>query len=184
VIDALVDSFFPILDEMDEEVDAIQDTVVRRPSDADMQRVFDLKRRLMGLRRAVMPQRDLLSKMLVGTAPLPGMSVEVERYLRDVYDHLIRIGEMIDAFRDLLTSVTEVYLSTASNRMNAVMKQLTLMATIFLPLSFLTGFFGQNFGWLVDRIGGAGAFWALGVGLQLAAAGALLALFRSRGWFR
>jgi magnesium transporter len=181
VVDALVDSFFPILSELDDEIDEIQDTLLQRPTDEQLQRVFDLKRRLVGLRKAVTPQRDLFGG--VGLTQLPGITVEAERYFRDVYDHLIRISELIDTYRDLLTSVTEVYLSTASNRMSAVMKQLTLIATIFLPLSFITGFFGQNFGWMVDHVAGAAAFFALGLGLQVAAAVVLLAVFRRRGWF-
>jgi magnesium transporter len=182
VVDALVDSFFPVLSELDDEIDEIQETLLQRPTDEQLQRVFDLKRRLVGLRKAVTPQRDLFGG--VGPSELPGMTVEAERYFRDVYDHLIRISELIDSYRDLLTSVTEVYLSTASNRMNAVMKQLTLIATIFLPLSFITGFFGQNFGWMVDHVAGAAAFLALGIGLQVAAALVLVAVFRGRGWFR
>ena len=84
-----------------------------------------------------------------GGAELPGMTAEAERYFRDVYDHLIRISDLIDTYRDLLTSAMDVYLSTVSNRLNTVMKQLAVIATIFLPLTFITGFFGQNFGWLV-----------------------------------
>ena len=87
------------------------------------------------------------------------MTEEDERYFRDIYDHLIRISDLIDTYRDLLTSSMDVYLSTVSNRLNAVMKQLTIMATIFLPLTFVTGFFGQNFGWMVGHIRSAGIFF-------------------------
>ena len=86
------------------------------------------------------------------------MTEEDERYFRDIYDHLIRISDLIDTYRDLLTSSMDVYLSTVSNRLNAVMKQLTVMATVFLPLTFITGFFGQNFGWMVGHIEQPGAF--------------------------
>jgi magnesium transporter len=182
VVDALVDSFFPILSEVDDEIDDIQNTLLQRPTDEQLQRVFDLKRQLVGLRKAVTPQRDLFAT--VGFSALPGMTPEAERYFRDVYDHLIRLGELIDSFRELLTGVTEVYLSTASNRMNAVIKQLTLVATIFLPLSFIAGFFGQNFGYMVDRVSGPAAFYGLGIGLQVAAAVLLLVVARRRGWFR
>ena len=84
------------------------------------------------------------------------MAEEDERYFRDIYDHLIRISDLIDSYRDLLTGAMDVYLSTVSNRLNSVMKQLTIIATIFLPLTFITGFFGQNFGWLVRHIGELG----------------------------
>jgi magnesium transporter len=114
---------------------------------------------------------------------LPGLTPDDERYFRDVYDHLIRISDLIDSYRDLLTSSMDVYLSTVSNRLNSVMKQLTIIATIFLPLSWLTGFFGQNFGWMVRHIGAWETFVVLGVGTELVAIALLLAFFRRRGWF-
>jgi magnesium transporter len=111
------------------------------------------------------------------------MSEEDERYFRDIYDHLIRISDLIDTYRDLLTSSMDVYLSTVSNRLNTVMKQLTIMATVFLPLTFITGFFGQNFGWMVGHIRSPATFFALGIGLEVATVGALFTLFKRRGWF-
>jgi magnesium transporter len=102
---------------------------------------------------------------------------------RDVYDHLIRLTETIDSYRDLLTGAIDAYQSTVSNRLNAVTKQLTVIATIFLPLTFLTGYFGQNFAWMVDAVGGEAAFWALGVGLEVFALALLLGLFRRLRWF-
>jgi len=98
-------------------------------------------------------------------------------------DHVIRISDLIDSYRDLLSSAMDVYLSTVSNRLNAVMKQLAVIATIFLPLAWLTGFFGQNFGYLVRSIGGWEAFVGVGVGTELVALAILLAFFRRRGWF-
>ena len=86
------------------------------------------------------------------------MTDDDQRYFRDVYDHLIRIGDMVDTYRDLLTGAMDVYLSTVSNRLNAVMKQLAIIATVFMPLTFMTGFFGQNFAWMVDHIGGLWPF--------------------------
>ena len=105
-----------------------------------------------------------------------------ERYFRDVYDHLIRISDLIDSYRDLLTGAMDVYLSTVSNRLNDVMKKLTVIATIFLPLAWITGFFGQNFGWMVDHVESWKAFLILGVGIELAAMLMLLYFFRRRGW--
>ena len=95
------------------------------------------------------------------------MTDDDQRYFRDVYDHLIRIGDMVDTYRDLLTGAMDVYLSTVSNRLNAVMKQLAIIATVFMPLTFLTGFFGQNFGWMVAHVGGLGHFLVFGIGLEL-----------------
>ncbi|HEY7195877.1 MAG TPA: magnesium/cobalt transporter CorA [Gaiellaceae bacterium] len=182
VIDGLVDSFFRPLNEIDERIDAIQDGLLTNPSNAELQELTSIRRRLVGLRRVVGPERDMLGRVAGGVATLPGMSAEAERFFRDIYDHLIRLSETIDGYRDLSSSAMDVYLSSSSNRLNEVMKQLTLVATIFLPLSFVTGYFGQNFAWLVRNVGGLGAFLVLGVILDLACVGALAVWFRRRGW--
>jgi magnesium transporter len=124
----------------------------------------------------------MVSTMLTGVVPIPGMTAETERYVRDLYDHLIRISDMVDSYRDLLSGSLDAYMSMVSNRLNDVMKQLTIIATVFLPLSFLTGFFGQNFAWLVGRLGSLGAFIGLGLGTEVVAVIALVTLFRTRGW--
>ena len=111
------------------------------------------------------------------------MTQDVERYYRDVYDHLVRLGEALDGNRELMNAAIDAYLSTASNRLNVTTKQLTVIATIFLPLTFVTGFFGQNFTWMVDHVGSWQAFVILGVGLEIVAVIGLLVLFRKRGWF-
>ena len=118
-----------------------------------------------------------------GIAQLPGLTEEDERYFRDIYDHLIRISDIVDSYRDLLTGAMDVYLSTVSNRLNSVMKQLTIIATVFLPLSWLTGFFGQNFGFMVKHISSWEALISLGVGSELLVLAALLLLFERRDWF-
>jgi magnesium transporter len=183
VVDGLVDSFFPALSHLDEFIDAIEEGVLASPTEEQMRRVFEAKRRLVGLRRVIDPQRDVMATIANGVAEIPGADVETERLFRDVYDHLIRLTDAIDSFRDLLTSLMDVYLSTVSNRLNGVMKQLTVIATIFLPLTFVTGFFGQNFGWMVDHVGSLWTFVVLGVGTQLIVLGFLLAFFRRREWF-
>ena len=134
------------------------------------------------LRKAVTPQRDAFGSLMRGAAALPGLSQEDERYFRDVYDHLIRISDLIDSYRDLLSGAMDVYLSTVSNRQNSVMKQLAVIATIFLPLTWLTGFFGQNFGWEVRHITGWTAFAFLGLGVEVVAVAAFLVMFRRRRW--
>jgi magnesium transporter len=113
---------------------------------------------------------------------LPGFDADTQRYYRDVYDHLIRLSDLVDSYRDLLSGTTDAYLSVVSNQLNLVMKQLTVIATVFLPLSFLTGFFGQNFAWMVNRLTSLGAFLILGLGTELVAAVGLMYLFRKRGW--
>ncbi len=135
------------------------------------------------MRKAVSPQRDTFARLAVGIGELPGFVQEDERYFRDVYDHLIRISDLIDSYRDLLTGAMDVYLSTVSNRLNSVMKQLTVIATIFLPLAWLTGFFGQNFGWMVRHIGSWEAFLGLGVGIEVLAIATMLFYFKRKGWF-
>ena len=109
------------------------------------------------------------------------MTDEAGRYFRDLYDHMIRLADYIDNYRDLLSSVMDTHLSTVSNRLNVVMKQLTIIATVFLPLSFLTGFFGQNFAAMVRFIAPAWTFWVIGVGSELAAVIVLYVLFRRTG---
>ncbi len=183
IVSGLVDSFFPILADFDDRIDELENGIFLQATDAQLQEIFSMKRLFVGLRKAVGPQRDLFSSLMGGIAELPGFTEEDERYFRDVYDHLIRISDLIDTYRDLLTSSMDVYLSTVSNRMNVVMKQLTIIATIFLPLSWLTGFFGQNFGFLVRNITGAPAFLGFGLGLEILAFAALLAYFKRQRWF-
>ncbi len=180
--DGLVDSFFTVLNSYDDRVDALQDDILLQPREEQLGRLFDMKRDLLALRRVLGPQRDLFASLLAGGSELPGLTQEGQRYFRDVYDHLIRLGDLTDSYRDLVNGAMDVYLSTVSNRLNQVMKQLTIIATVFLPLSFLTGFFGQNFGFLVGNIAGLPVFVGVGIGTELVAAIGLLALFRRRGW--
>jgi magnesium transporter len=183
IIDGLVDSFFPILADFDDRIDELENQTFLNASDAQLQEIFQMKRLLVGMRKAITPQRDMFAGLIGGVAELPGMTEEDERYFRDIYDHLIRISDLIDTYRDLLTSSMDVYLSTVSNRLNSVMKQLTIMATVFLPLTFVTGFFGQNFGWMVGHIGSGPVFFGLGIGLEIVTVAALFTLFKKRGWF-
>jgi magnesium transporter len=182
IIDALVDSFFPILADFDDRIDDLENQTFIHAGDEELQEIFRMKRLLVGMRKAITPQRDMFATLMGGVAELPGTTPEDERYFRDIYDHLIRISDLIDTYRDLLTSSMDVYLSTVSNRLNSVMKQLTIMATIFLPLSFITGFFGQNFGWMVGHIRSGTIFFVLGIGLEIVTVGALFTLFKRRGW--
>jgi magnesium transporter len=182
VLDGLVDSFFPVLDDYDDRIEQIESSFVAHPDEAQLHELFAMRRTLATLRRAVAPQREVLLAVLSGTAPLPGITDEAERRLRDVYDHLARLDEGIDRYRDVLAGAVDLYVSLASNRANAVMKQLTVIAGVFLPLSFVVGFFGQNFGWLVDHVGGWTAFVGLGIGVEVVALVGLVVVFRRRGW--
>ncbi len=124
-------------------------TSSRRRPKTQLGQLFDMKRSLIDMRKVIAPQRDMMASINSGVDRRAGMTDEATRYFRDLYDHLIRLADLVDSYRDLSSSVMDTHLSTVSNRLNVVMKQLTIIATIFLPLSFLTGFFGQNFAYLV-----------------------------------
>jgi magnesium transporter len=183
IVDELVDSFFPILAEFDDRIDALENAIFTRADDRQLQEIFGMKRLLVGMRKAVTPQRDAFARLMGGLDELPGLADADEHYFRDVYDHLIRISDLIDSYRDLLSGAMDVYLSTVSNRLNTVMKQLAIIATIFLPLTWLTGFFGQNFSFLVRHVAGTGPFLLFGVGAEVLAVIGLFAMFKRRGWF-
>lgn len=182
VLDALTDSFFPMLERLEDDIDALEDRVVDSGARFDVEAVIVLRRRITDLRRTVTPMRD----MLVGAGDfmdqVPGLRAdEAHDYYRDVYDHLLRIGDSLETFRDVLTSLHDIYLSAQSNRLNTVVYRLTVVGTIFLPMTFLTGFFGQNFAWMVRHVDSLGAFLAFGIGLEIVAVLALLAWFRRAG---
>jgi magnesium transporter len=182
IVDSLVDSYFPVLSQFDDRIDDLEDEILRQPTEEQLGVLFGMKRELINMRKVVTPQRDMFAALSSGVVQLPGMSDGGERYFRDLYDHLIRIADMVDSYRDLLSGVMDTHVSTVSNRLNVVMKQLTIIATIFLPLSYLTGFFGQNFQTLVGHITGPVPFLVFGIGLEVLAALALLYFFRKRGW--
>ena len=183
VLDALTDSFFPMLSEIDDEIDRLEEAVLANPNDEQLQRLFARKRELVAMRKVVTPQRDIFARSIDQIAELPGLQLDERDYFRDIYDHLIRISDLIDSYRDLLSGATDLYLSTISNRQNDVMKQLTVIATIFLPLTFITGFFGQNFGYLVaDLIRTPWSFWVVGVGSMAVTVALLVIYFKRKGW--
>jgi magnesium transporter len=182
IVDGLTDSFFPVLSTFDETIDKLEDEVLTQPTEAQLGVIFEMKRNLMNIRRVVTPQRDMFAGLSAGVTELPGSNDAAARYFRDLYDHLIRISDTVDSYRDLLSGVMDTHLSTVSNRLNLVMKQLAIIATVFLPLSFLTGFFGQNFAALVHWIAPTWTFWALGFGTEIVAIALLLILFVRRGW--
>jgi magnesium transporter len=178
LLDALSDSFFPALEDYDARIDRIEDAIFREPREEQLQQLVRMKRRLNRLRRVVGPQRDLVSQLYGGIPRLPGSDAEAERYFRDVFDHLIRVADLIDSYKDLLTSAMDVYLSSVSNRLNLVVERLTVLSTILLPLIVLTSFFGQNFGWLVDHIGDLASFLIFGLALPIVGATLLVVYLR------
>ncbi|HEY2562476.1 MAG TPA: magnesium transporter CorA family protein [Acidimicrobiales bacterium] len=182
IIDALTNSFFPLLSAFDDRVDELEDAILQRPTEEQLGTLFEMKRQLLTVRKVVTPQRDMFASLSSGVTTLPGMTSGAGPYFRDLYDHLIRISDLVDNYRDLLSGVMDTHLSTVSNRLNVVMKQLTVIATVFLPLSFLTGFFGQNFAWLVRGLQSPGVFYGLGIGLEVVVVIVLMVFFKRRGW--
>jgi magnesium transporter len=181
VLDALTDSFFPALGQLDEQIDALEDDVVEADR-FNIDAVIRLRRRIAGLRRVVGPMRDMLAGAGDFMDRVPGLRAdEAHDYYRDVYDHLLRISDNLESLRDVLTSLHDINLSAQSNRLNTIVYRLTVVGTIFLPITFITGFFGQNFGWLVRNIDSPGAFLGLGIGLELASVLCLLLWFRRAG---
>ena len=177
VSDALVDAYFPVLEALEDEIDALEDAVVDAPARARMRRVFEMKRVLVQFRKVVSPQREVYNAL--SRRDYPYIEARTAVYFRDIHDHLVRAFEMIDSYRDLVANTLEAYLAATSNRLGQVMKQLTVIATIFMPLSFLTGFFGMNFtGIPFDRS------WLLAATLTaMAGLPALMILvFLRRGW--
>lgn len=174
VLDGLTDTFFPLLERLEDRLEKLDEDIFEHPSPDQYQRLTELRRDLVKIGRVATSQRDMLARSVDEILEVPGLEADSRNYFRDVYDHSIRIADQIDSYRDLLIGSRDAYLSVASNRLNEITKQLTVVATIFLPLSFVVGFFGQNFKWMVDNIGSAADFWVLGCGSLVAS---LVALF-------
>jgi magnesium transporter len=182
IMDTLIDSFFPVLSDFDDAIDDLEGAILKNPTEEQLGTLFDMKREIMTIRKVVTPQRDMIATLNAGMVAIPGMTDESSAYFRNLYDHLIRISDMVDGYRDLISGAMDTHLSMVSNRLNVVMKQLAIIATIFLPLGFLTGFFGQNFAWPLAHLTTMSEFIVLGLGSELVAIVALFVLFRRRGW--
>jgi magnesium transporter len=183
IMDTLVDSFFPVLSDFDDAIDNIESAILKNPTEEQLGTLFDMKREVLTIRKVVTPQRDMIEGLNADMVTIPGMTDAGTAYFRNLYDHLIRISDMVDGYRDLISGAMDTHLSMVSNRLNVVMKQLAIIATVFLPLGFLTGFFGQNFAWPIAHLqSGFGDFIFLGIGSEVVAIILLLILFRRRGW--
>ncbi len=184
VLDAITSTFVPVLSRIDDTIDEIEQDVIDQASPEALQGIFSLKRDLVAMRRVVTPMRDMFARNAERIAELPNLQTDDRLYFRDLYDGLIRVSDLVDSYRDLLSGATDMYLSTVANRQGEINKQLTIIATIFLPLTFLTGFFGQNFAFLTGHVQNTGlSFWLLGIGLLFASAIVMAVWFRRRGWF-
>jgi magnesium transporter len=183
IMDTLIDSFFPVLADFDDSIDNIASAILKNPTEEQLGTLFEMKREIMTIRKVITPQRDMIASLNADMVTIPGLTDQGTAYFRNLYDHLIRISDMVDGYRDLIGGATDTHLSMVSNRLNVVMKQLAIIATVFLPLGFLTGFFGQNFAWPIAHLQSGGAdFLFLGIGSELVAIVLLLILFRRRGW--
>ncbi len=182
VLDAVISTFVPVLGRTDDDIDNVEQEVIDDPTPEQLRRIFALKRDLVAMRRVVSPMRDMFARNADRIADLPGLETDDRLYFRDLYDTLIRVSELVDSYRDLLSGATDMYLSTVANRQGEINKQLTIIATIFLPLTFLTGFFGQNFGSLVRWMNAEWVFYVFGLGLLAASVAGFGVFFRRKGW--
>ena len=174
VLDALTDSFFEALDKVDDEIEDLEGKVLDRPHRSQLQELVELKNRLVPMRKIAMRQRNVLERAEDEIAGLPGFEAR-PRDFRDIYQRMISVSELIDSSRDVLTGAQDVYLSSITER-------LTLVATVFFPLTVLTGFFGMNFGWMVHHIDSFTSFAIFGLGGMLALTAGVLALFLRAGY--
>ncbi|HEV2294433.1 MAG TPA: magnesium/cobalt transporter CorA [Tepidisphaeraceae bacterium] len=184
VLDRLVDKYQPILEELQDTLDELEEDAITDPTPTLLTRITMKKRELLNLRRIIGPQREVLAQLTRGEVPFIRESTRI--YLRDVLDHLIRAVETIELYRDLVVGVRDIYMSSISNNLNQIMKTLTIITVIALPMTVVTSFFGMNFndervggwGWLLNNAAG---FW-LSMLFILTVVAALLLLFRKRRW--
>lgn len=174
VLGALTDSFFGALDDIDERIEAVEDRVLQRPQRSQLQKIVMVKNRLIELRKIATRQRNILSRVEQEISDLPGLQAN-PRSFRDVQQRMISVSELIDSSRDVLTGAQDVYL-------NSVTERLTLVATVFFPLTVLTGFFGMNFGWMVAHIDSFASFAVFGIGGTVAVTAIVLGLFWRAGY--
>jgi magnesium transporter len=180
VADAVVDSYFPVLDELDDVLDELEDSVIANPTPELQMRIFKLKRGLGQFRRVVSPQIEHFNRL--GGRVFHIVSDEASMYFRDVHDHLVRVFEVVDSYRDLMSGMLDAYISTVSNRLNDVMKRLTIIATIFLPITFITGIFGQNFGHSPQVDFDSGYFFWIVLGFMFLVSISQILYFRWKRW--
>lgn len=184
LLDTNLDSYFPYLEEVGENLETLEDEVLSNPKRETVSKIHNVKRELLSLRRAVWPQRDALQTLFRETHPL--ITRETQLYLRDGYDHVIQIIDLIETYRELGSDLIDIHLSSASNRMNEVMKLLTIISTIFIPLTFIVGLYGMNFRTNLSPWNMPELEWYWGYpfvwGVMLATTGIMLYIFRRRGW--
>ena len=177
LLDVLVADYLPVVDQLDEAIDRIEDEVFDNPSQATLSRIFTLKRAVLRLRRILSPQREMINRL--ARDPYDVVDASERIYFRDVYDHMVRLVDLNDTLRDLVGGALDTYLSVSSNRINEIVKVLTVLTAVFLPLTFFSGFFGMNFSRLPFE-----TTWLLllGTGLMVTVPLLLYRWFRRQGW--
>ena len=178
LIDAIVDHYFIILEKLGERIEFLEEALVTQPTTQTLKEIHSLKREMIFLRKAVWPLREVISSLTRGESSLIQESTRV--YLRDVYDHTIQVIDTIETFRDMVSGMLDIYLSSVSNRLNSVMKVLTIIATVFMPLTFLAGVYGMNFKHMpeLEWRWGYPVIWAIMIGIGVF----MLVYFKKKKW--
>jgi magnesium transporter len=179
IVDTMVDNYSPEIDELSDRLDDIERDVFERSTPTLARRILDFKRDVSSLRRVVQPQRDVVARL--ARREFPFIDEQVSFGFRDVYDHLVRLADESMFFADRVTSLLDAHLSQVSNSLNQVMKVLTIIATVFMPLSFITGLYGMNVDLPHFGLTSSALFWVL-VALMAAIAGWMIVWFKRRGW--
>ncbi len=178
IIDAIVDHYFTVLEITGEEIEQLEDRLIAGPDQDTLNSIYKLKQELVFLRKSIWPTREVASVLQRAEHEIIGESVSV--YFRDVYDHTVQVVETVETFRDMASGMLDLYLSTVSNKMNEVMKVLTIFAAIFIPLTFVAGVYGMNFDYLPELHWKWGYFGVLGVMALVAIT--MIVYFRKKKW--
>ncbi|HYW22301.1 MAG TPA: magnesium/cobalt transporter CorA [Nodularia sp. (in: cyanobacteria)] len=184
LLDAIMDGFFPVLEMYGDRMEQLEEQVILNPTRKTLQEIYQVRRELLQLRRAIWPQRNAISSLIRDGSELIGADVQI--YLRDCYDHAVQVMDMVENYRELATGLMDVYLSSVSNKMNEIMKLLTVMSSIFIPLTFVAGIYGMNFNTEKSPYNMPELNWYWGYPICLAVMAAiavsLLFFFWRRGW--
>ena len=180
LLDSLIDGYFPVVEHYEERIEELEDEIVLHPSGKTMQKLYELRRELLALRRLIWPLRNVLNVIIRDHDTV--ITDDIQIYFRDSYDHIIQLLEIIEAYRELASSLMDVYMSAMGNKMNEIMKFLTVIATIFNPLTFIAGVYGMNFENMPELKWPWGYFICLTV--MLGVAGGLIYYFWCKGWFK
>ncbi|MEG3898280.1 MULTISPECIES: magnesium/cobalt transporter CorA [unclassified Microcoleus] len=185
LLDSIIDGFFPVLEVYGERIEELEDEVVVNPTRRTLEKIYKIRRELLTLRRAIWPQRDAINTLIRDSSDL--ISPEVRIYLRDCYDHTVQVMDMVETYRELSSGLMDVYLSSVGNKMNEIMKLLTVISSIFIPLTFVAGVYGMNFNTEKSPLNMPELNWYFGYPLcwaiMVAIASALVYFFWRRGWF-